>query len=144
MKSIIIISCLVLAILAGWLFFHRSVPSAPHDISVSYLGLTNDTDIGVAAMFGVTNSSDHTVFYGVTSLDFKTPDGWSSTDPGPKGRFGSWIEPGKAHMFWRIPAPQSGRVWRLTLDCAEATKTPDGKLQGNGRHYTIISSEITP
>jgi hypothetical protein len=144
MKNIIIVLCLVLAISATWLFLRRSAPSVPRDISISFLGLTNDTDIESAAMFSLTNGGDFPVHYSVRSLDFKTPNGWTATDPGASSRFGDDIKPGKVSMVWRIPVPKSGYVWRLTLSCAEEVKNPDGKWQDSGRQYSIVSSEITP
>ncbi len=123
---------------------HRTTPPAPRDISISYLGLTNDADIGLAAMFSLTNSSYQQVYYSVSSLDFRTQSGWNPTDPGASRRFGDSIEPGKASMVWRIPAPKSRSVWRLTLSCVEEVKTRDGNWQGTGRKYSIVGPEITP
>jgi hypothetical protein len=131
MKKLVIILSLVVVGLGAWLFLR---PSAPRDISVSYLGTTNDTDIGMIAMFSVTNRSDQPVRFGISSLDFKTTDGWTPAGPDILGRYGDMVVARNARMVWRISEPKPGEVWRLTLSC----------VAGDGRHYSLVIPEITP
>jgi hypothetical protein len=135
MKKLIIILLLALVGSGVWLLLHRD--RSHHDISIGYIGSTNDVDFGTVAVFSITNHSDKPVRYNVSSLDFKTATGWTSSAPATLGGFGDIVVSGSGSMVWRIPPPKSAGIWRLTLSCVEGS-------QGNGRHYSIVTPEVAP
>ena len=112
----ILFSCVTAGVLLLFVticFVWLPLPRPDGGISITAVGVTNDSVRGRLSVFAITNQSNSTIGYWVGSPQTRSDDDWSKLAV-PMGASDLFLQPHQIRTFL-VDTPSSGSTWRVPV-----------------------------